>query len=91
MITEQNDTPVEPANRAGRNENSNTGSAAGAGNEDTSKIYFTENSTLQTPEEHELDKNRNLQQDSQVTASREEDIDDDDSLTGSDEVIDAES
>lgn len=60
---------------------------SGNADNDTSKIYLTGNSTLQTPEEYELDKHGNHHEDSQVTATDVEDSElgiDDNTLAGSD-------
>ncbi len=63
--------------------NDNRGSA---GN-DTSKIYLTGNSTLQTPEEYALDKHGDHHEESQVTATDVQESEsgiDDNTLAGSD-------
>ena len=59
----------------------------GNADNDTSKIYLTDNSTLQTPEEYELDKHGDHHEDSQVTATDVQDSEpgiDDNTLAGSD-------
>ena len=72
---------TDPQQKASGNGNS------GSADSDTSKIYLTDNSTLQTPEEYELDKHGNHHEDSQVTATDVEDSEpgiDDNTLAGSD-------
>ena len=53
-------------------------------NSDTSKIYFTENSTLQTPEEEQADKNRkNGSKEERIETNTIEDVEID-AIAGSD-------